>query len=86
MSIENIFKPSLEDVYNCLCKVLPSIENDPNFNLFDSGAIDSLNLLEVIILLEERYSVHFDHENLNIKNFQSLKTIHQAILNLKKGF
>ena len=54
---------------------------DDNSGLFTDGYLDSLNVLEIIELLENQFSICFDPEELTDKNFFSIASICQLILN-----
>lgn len=68
-------KISNQDVYECIRNIVPQITDDIEANIFDSGLIDSLNLLEVIMGLEQCFNVSFDAEDVRTENFSSLSQI-----------
>lgn len=41
----------------------------PDFALVDSGALDSLTILRLVVLLEDRFGVRIDPEEVVLENF-----------------
>ena len=41
-------------------------------NLFDSGAVDSVGVLDLVLFLEERFAVRFGPEDLESESFQTI--------------
>jgi D-alanine--poly(phosphoribitol) ligase subunit 2 len=50
-------------------------------SLFDLG-LDSFGSVQLMLGLEERFSIEFPDELLNRKSFSSIRTIRQAVSNL----
>lgn len=51
--------------------VVPSVDTD----LFDTGGLDSLTFVELLLELEREYGVKVDLEDLELGNFQSIAKI-----------
>lgn len=50
-----------------------SLDDDSmDVNLFDSGVVDSVGILELVLFLEERFDVRFGPEDLESGAFQTL--------------
>lgn len=47
----------------------------PTTDLIESLGFDSLNILELITALEEKFDILFDDEDLDLSNFNTINTI-----------
>ena len=57
-----------------------------NEEYLDIGLIDSLQLIKMVTSLEKEFSIRFSHEELESKNFRTLKGVYSIIeKHLKKG-
>ncbi|MCL5260277.1 MAG: phosphopantetheine-binding protein [Gammaproteobacteria bacterium] len=61
------------------------VEIDENEDLFGPGLVNSLFAMQLIMYIEKNYDIKVSKEDLDIKNFSSIKAISQFIHN-KKGF
>jgi acyl carrier protein len=57
-------------------------END---SLSETGAIDSITLLELIDFLERKYSIQIPIEMITPENFDTIAGISQSVMKLKNG-
>lgn len=48
---------------------------DDNINLFESGLLTSLDVLDLINFIESKFSIHLLEENVNMDNFGSISGI-----------
>ena len=48
-------------------------------NLIDSGILDSLGIMKLILFLEEKFSVKITDEDLIPENFESIQTINLLV-------
>jgi len=48
---------------------------DDNYQLVESGIVDSLGIMSLLSFLEEKFSVQIPSEDLNPENFASVTTI-----------
>jgi acyl carrier protein len=48
---------------------------DPSFSLIDSGILDSLGVLKLVLFLEQRYGIQVDAGDVIPKNFESIDAI-----------
>ena len=53
---------------------------DGETDLFESGAIDSMSIIELICFLEESLKINFDTEQLIGSNFRTIDTIVDLII------
>ena len=77
--------PALEDRIRALfVRALnidaPSEETD----LIESGVIDSLALVELLLALEQEFSVSVPFDTLDIESFRSIRTIAELIATLDR--
>ena len=49
--------------------------HDPNADLFETGIIDSLGLVELLLGLESEFGIRMSTEDLDVDNFRSLARI-----------
>jgi len=49
--------------------------SDFDVNLYEVGAIDSFSIFQMVQILEERYSVVFDYNDLDATNLKSINTL-----------
>lgn len=74
--------PSIEhDVRQILDEVItaPPVEVEPDTDLFNSGIIDSFNMIEIIERVEERFLIGFAMEDLTIQNFGTVTAIANTV-------
>ena len=57
-------------------------END---SLSETGVIDSIIMLELVDFLESKYKIEIPVNMLTSQNFDTLATISQSVMKLKKG-
>ena len=52
---------------------------DPEEDLFSSGILDSLGILQLVMFIEERFSVEIPDEDVVFENFHSLAAIEEYL-------
>ena len=72
---DEIRKHIVEDF---LCGDDRGLHNDTD--LHESGILDSFAILELVTLLDERFYVHFEPEDIDADNFRNIGTITQLVL------
>lgn len=72
---ESTDRPTVENLRDCLVRVLPLLPENPKAELFKSGVIDSLSLIEVVVALEETFSITFKPQDMSVQNFSTLEQI-----------
>jgi acyl carrier protein len=54
----------------------PEVESiDTNQNLFDSGVLDSLSMIEIVTRLESEFKLSFDYSDFSADNFKDISSI-----------
>ena len=56
-----------------------------NDSLSETGAIDSITLLQLIDFLEEKYNIQIPLEMITPENFDTLAGVSQSVMKLKNG-
>ena len=51
------------------------IDLDENTDLFESGIIDSMGVIELVNFIEERYDVSLDAKQMSADNFKTVNSI-----------
>ncbi len=70
-------------IYKMIQKIKPSIKKDfieSNTDLVENGILDSFEMLELILLLEEKHNFNYDnyvkkHDNFKVKNLEAYISI-----------
>lgn len=52
-----------------------SVDFDPEMNLLESGVLESMMMIELIVWLEETFGVEIETEDLTPENFNSLSAM-----------
>jgi len=58
-----------------LTSVNAEIFDDPNADLIDEGILDSLDVMNLVVVLEQSYGIDFDPDDVSPENFASAETI-----------
>ncbi len=75
-------KIQIELVHKCLLEVIPDLPFEPNLNIFESGYLDSLNILDVVLTLEKTFGVEFKPNDLTSEKIKTIKSITSVINNI----
>ncbi len=75
-------KGLVEDIRLVLRDDLNVLVDSPNVDLIESGLVDSVGLVELILQLEERFEVSLPMDALEIDDFRSLQSIADMITRL----
>ena len=51
------------------------VEFDEDTDLFESGAIDSMGVMELVAFLEEKYDLNLDARQMTADNFRTVNSI-----------
>jgi len=62
-----------------------SIQVESETNLFETGILDSMRLVQVILQLEEKFRLHLPMENLEIDSFRSVANIAELVANRSRN-
>ena len=68
-------QPIFEYLASSSASPLSPGEDSMRVNLFQSGAVDSVGVLELVLFLEERFEVRFGPEDLESDDFQTIEGI-----------
>jgi len=63
--------------------VLGSRQVPDNYPLIDEGLLTSLQTIELVLFLEERFRVSIDEDEVNEENFKSISAIAQLVASKK---
>jgi acyl carrier protein len=53
---------------------------DPDVNLFDSGLVNSLFAMQLLLYVEQEFDLQITNEDLDIKNFRSLNALTDFVM------
>ena len=56
----------------------------PDTELFKSGLLDSIDMIDLVMFLEEKYEIKIPETSLKLENFNTVKNISNIIYDLKK--
>lgn len=51
------------------------LDSDTRVDLWETGALDSVAVIELVSLIEKKFNIVFDMSDLSIENFQSIDAI-----------
>ena len=63
----------------------PEVNLTPDLPLLEERLMDSLQLMQLVVFLEEKFALRIDITDLVIENFTSINTISAFIEKLKTG-
>jgi D-alanine--poly(phosphoribitol) ligase subunit 2 len=75
-------KRLVDDICAVLRERLTLIVDSPDRDLLETGLVDSIGLVELILELEDRFSVSLPMDTLEIADFRSVNTIADMITRL----
>jgi methoxymalonate biosynthesis acyl carrier protein len=75
-------KGLVDDIRSVLRDDLNVLVDSPHVDLLESGLVDSVGLVELILQLEERFEVSLPMDTLEIDDFRSMQTIADLITRL----
>lgn len=67
--------PTNQDICNLVKTVINSSSLKPDIDLIDSGLLDSLALVSLIMELEQAYNIQVSYETLEVDQFRSIDSI-----------
>ena len=79
MDENTLTKPTVATLRGCLQGLLPHLPEDPQVDLFSTGIIDSLSLIEVVLTLENIFAITFEPRNLKAENFCTLERLAETV-------
>lgn len=72
-----------EKLEKILNEVNPEIMDSEGLDLIDDEIIDSLMIMRIVSMVEERFDIEFDVDDITPENFASPKTIWELIKKYK---
>ena len=70
----------LAKVRNFLRHATKDTDIDPDVNMFESGLVDSLFAMQLLLYVEQEFGLKVTHEDLDPKNFNSLNALTNFVL------
>ena len=70
----------LEEITTIFSEELNLTIDSKDTDLFESGAMDSLSLVELLFQIEQRFGIEISIDSLEIDNFHSIDTIAKFVL------
>lgn len=70
----------MEKLMELLSNIKPEIDFNVSKNLIDDGMLDSIELFEIIIAIEDEFSIKIDPDQIDPNNFQSVETMWRMIV------
>ncbi len=67
------------DIRALLAKELMVIVDSPEVDLLDTGLVDSVGLVELVVALEVRFGIAVPMEDLQIDDFRSVRRVAQLV-------
>ena len=68
------------DIYNFIKTLKPNMPDfDENQNLLESGLLDSVAMMELVVWCEEFFDFSIDTDDLTPENFSTLKSITEYV-------
>jgi acyl carrier protein len=64
-----------ERILEIMQKATPKMAGYNGENLLDDAGLDSLDIMNVVVELEQAFSIEFDIEDIASENFQTLDTV-----------
>ncbi len=58
-----------------ICQRLSQTELDPDLDIFESGLVNSLFAMELVLFVEKQFGFAVENEDLDLENFRSLNAI-----------
>lgn len=74
---------SCDSVIACLVNLLPTLESNSTGDLFDAGIVDSLNLIDVVVCLEQEFQLVFSPSDVTAENFTTIRNIRKTLLDIR---
>ena len=74
----------MEKLLEILKKIKPEIDFETRDSLIYDGALDSIELFEVLIAIEDTFSIQIDPNQIDPDNFQSVASMWKLIQSIKQ--
>lgn len=72
-----------EEVEKFVLKLTNETELDRSMNLFESGSLSSLDVLDLLSFIEETFNIDISDEDIGVENFGSINAIVNFVEKMK---
>ena len=72
-----------EEFIDILKSVNPMVMEGDGLSLVADNIIDSLDVINIVVKMEEKYNIKFESDDISVENFASVKSIWDLIQRLK---
>jgi acyl carrier protein len=69
----------IQDLQGLLATRFHADRTDPDFDLLDSGVVDSVILVELVLELERRFEISLPFEDLEIDDFRTVRRVAELV-------
>jgi acyl carrier protein len=69
----------IRDLQGLLATRFHADRTDPDFDLLDSGVVDSVILVELVLELERRFEISLPFEDLEIDDFRTVRRVAELV-------
>lgn len=70
------------NITSIVCKILTLEKIGFEKDLMDSGLLDSLSLVQLMVALEEEFNIRIEPEDLDLEDYKSVKSMTEMITRL----
>lgn len=74
--------PLRNNITSVVCRTLTLEKIEPHIDLMDSGLIDSLSMVMLMVALEDTFNVRIEPQELDVEDFRSVISITNLISRL----
>lgn len=74
-------KTVMEKIREFLGQFISDTDIDPDLDLFESGLVNSLFAMQLLLFVEGEFGVQVTDEDLDLKNFRSLNAVSTFVMN-----
>lgn len=89
MNLFNKYRPNMDqqiplrmNVMSTVCETLTLEKISYKEDLIDSGKLDSLSLVQLMVALEEEFDIRIEPEDLDFEDYRSVKSMTEMISRL----
>ena len=73
------------NVISIVCKTLTLESIEYEEDLIDSGLLDSLSLVQLMVALEDEFNIRIEPEELDFEDYRSVKSMTEMIKRISNG-
>ncbi len=75
----------MKELYNILKECCPRVDFERQKKLITNKIIDSMDIVNIISALEERYNISIEFDMISPENFDSVESIEAMVKRLQAG-